>query len=72
MGYGQYFSFGMQNISAVLPFVHMLRPLLTHVVYGWKGIRDRDRDGGSVISFTGRYGQILFSIDMVKGKLDCV
>jgi hypothetical protein len=62
----------MQNVSVALPFIRRLRPLLTGVVYGWKGIRDRDGDGGSVILFTGRYGQILFSIDVVKGKLDCI
>jgi hypothetical protein len=46
---------GMQNISVVLPFIHRLRPSLTHVVSGWKGIRDSGRDRGLVISFTGIY-----------------
>jgi hypothetical protein len=62
----------MQNVSAVLPFVLRLMPSLTRVVYGWKGIRDRGGDGGSVISFTGMYGRILYSVDVVKCKLDCI
>jgi hypothetical protein len=63
---------GMQNVSVALPFVHRLRPSLTYVVYGWKGIRDSGRDGGSVILLTEMYGQILNSVDVVKCKLDCV
>jgi hypothetical protein len=62
----------MQNVSAALPFVRRLRPSSTRVGYGWKGIRDRGGDGGSVISFTGMYGRILYSVDVVKCKLDCV
>jgi hypothetical protein len=48
---------GMQNVSVALPFIHRLRPSLTCVVSGWKGIRDRGRDGGSVILFTGMYDE---------------
>jgi hypothetical protein len=48
----------MQNVSVALPFIRRLRPSLTCVVSGWKGIRDRGGDGGSVISFTGIYGRI--------------